>query len=101
MAWVFASGSLMGDAVLSRYSSRPARLPGYHREFAHESHRRWGTPEKPCPLVGLVEGGECWGIAYEVPRGDEDRIARNLARREAAKERRRETRMIETPDGQV
>lgn len=101
MAWVFAYGSLMGDAVLARYSARPARLPGYHREFAHESRRRWGSPDSPCPIVGLAPGGECWGIAYAVPAQDEARIARSLARREAADERRRETQTVQTPDGDV
>jgi cation transport regulator ChaC len=101
MAWVFAYGSLMGDAVLGRFAARPARLAGYHREFAHESHRRWGSPEKPCPIVGLARGGECWGLAYAVPPEDEARIARSLARREAADERKRETQTVETPDGDV
>lgn len=101
MAWVFAYGSLMGDAVLGRFPARPARLHGYHREFAHESRRRWGSPEKPCPIVGLAPGGECWGIAYAVPAQDEARIARSLARREAAEERRRQTQTVQTPDGDV
>ena len=101
MGWVFAYGSLMGDAVLSRYPARPARLAGYHRAFAHESRRRWGTPERPCPILGLAEGGECWGVAYAVPAEDEARIARNLARREAASERRRVTKPVETAGGEV
>jgi cation transport protein ChaC len=101
MAWVFAYGSLMGDAVLGRYPARPARLLGYHREFAHESHRRWGSPDKPCPILGLAPGGDCWGIAYAVPSEDETRIARSLARREAAAERKRKTQTVETPDGDV
>ena len=67
MAWVFAYGSLMGDAVLGRYPARPARLAGYHRAFVHESRRRWGSKDHPCPILGLAKGGECWGIAYAVP----------------------------------
>ncbi len=101
MTWVFAYGSLMGDAILSGFVSQPARLPGYHREFIHESRRRWGSPDKPCPVVGLTQGGECWGIAYAVPAEEKGRIARNLARRETADECRRETEMVETPDGVV
>lgn len=101
MTWVFAYGSLMGDAILGRFVARPARLPGYHREFAHESRRRWGTPEHPCPIIGLLPDGECWGVAYRLPPGEEGRIARNLERREAAGERRRETHTVETPDGTV
>jgi cation transport protein ChaC len=101
MGWVFAYGSLMGDAVLARYPARPARLSGYHREFAHESRRRWGSPDQPCPILGLVRGGECWGVAYAVPPEDEARIERGLARREAASERHREVKTVETPQGEV
>jgi len=101
MGWVFAYGSLMGDAVLARYPARAARLSGYHRAFAHESRRRWGSPERPCPILGLAEGGECWGLAYAVPPEDEARIARGLARREAAAERRRVVKTVETAEGEV
>jgi glutathione-specific gamma-glutamylcyclotransferase len=101
MAWLFAYGSLMGDAVLRRYSARPARLPDVRRAFLHESRRRWGTPEAPCPILGLAPGGECWGLAFEVPDADESALLRTLEKREAAPERRRETRMTETPEGAV
>jgi cation transport protein ChaC len=96
---VFAYGSLMGDAVLARYPVRPARLAGYHRAFLHESRQRWGRPEAPCPIVGLSPGGECWGLVFDVPAPDRPRIMRALEKREAAHERRRETRTVETPDG--
>jgi cation transport protein ChaC len=100
---VFAYGSLMGDAVLGRYRARPARLPGYRRAFLHESRRRWGTPESPCPILGLAPapGGGCWGLVFEVPDADRRAVASALEKREAAGERRRETRSAETPDGPV
>ena len=101
MAWVFAYGSLMGDAVLGRYRARPARLPEYRRAFLHQSRRRWGTPDHPCPILGLAPGGECWGLAIEVPDADRRTVERALANREAAGERRRETLALETPDGPV
>jgi cation transport protein ChaC len=101
MAWVFAYGSLMGDAMLGRYPARPARLAGYHRAFVHESRRRWGSEAHPCPILGLAKGGECWGIAYDVPAGDETKLARDLGRREGTAERRRVTQAVETPDGEV
>jgi glutathione-specific gamma-glutamylcyclotransferase len=101
VAWVFAYGSLMGDAVLGRYSARPARLPDYRRAFLHESRRRWGTPEHPCPILGLVPGGECWGLAFEIPDADRRGVVSVLAKREAAGERRRETLSLETADGRA
>ena len=99
MARVFAYGSLMGDAVLARYRAQPARLAGFHRAFRHESKRRWGTPEGPCPVVGLSRGGECWGLAFDVPEDDQRIVLRALEKREAADERKRETHTVETPDG--
>ena len=101
MAWVFAYGSLMGDAVLGPYSARPARLSDYRRAFLHESRRRWGTPERPCPIVGLVPGGECWGLAFEIGDADRRAVARAVEKREAAAERRRETLSAETAEGPV
>jgi len=101
VAWVFAYGSLMGDAVLGRYRARPARLAEYRRAFLHESRKRWGTPERPCPILGLAPGGECWGLAFEIPDADRRAVGSALAKREAAGERRRETLSAETPDGPV
>ncbi len=101
MAWVFAYGSLMGDALLGRYRARPARLPGYKRAFLHESRRRWGTPESPCPILGITPGEECWGLAFDVSDADLRLVLSALQKREAADERRRETRSAETPEGPV
>ncbi len=101
MDFVFAYGSLMGDAVLRRFRVRPARLPEARRAFLHESRRRWGSPESPCPILGLTTGGECWGLAFEIPGEDREAVLRVLEKREAAAERRRETRTAETPEGSV
>jgi cation transport protein ChaC len=91
----------MGDAVLGRYGARPARLPDYRRAFLHVSTRRWGTREHPCPILGLAPGGECWGLAFEVPDADRRVVERALAKREAAGERRRRTLSADTPEGPV
>ena len=91
----------MGDAVLRSYRARPARLPEARRAFLHESTRRWGTPGAPCPILGLATGGECWGLAFEIPDEDRKAVFRTLEKREAAAERRLETRTADTPDGAV
>jgi glutathione-specific gamma-glutamylcyclotransferase len=96
---VFAYGSLMGDAVLGSFRALPARVAGLHRAFLHESRRRWGTPDHPCPILGLAAGGECWGLLFEIPDGERRRVESSLGKREAARERRRETRRAETPAG--
>jgi cation transport protein ChaC len=101
LVWVFAYGSLMGDALLGRYRALPARLSDYRRAFLHESRRRWGTPESPCPILGLASGGECWGLAFEIPGTERRAVQSALEKREAAGERRRETLTTETPEGPV
>jgi cation transport protein ChaC len=87
--------------MLRHYRARPARLRELERAFLHESRRLWGTPEAPCPTLGLVHGGECWGLAFEIPDADRRAVGSALAKREAAGERRRETLSAETPDGVV
>ena len=91
----------MGDALLGRYRPHPARMPGYRRAFLHESRRRWGTPESPCPILGLAPGEECWGLAFEIPDADRRVAQRAIEKREAAGERRCETRTAETAAGPV
>lgn len=67
MTWMFAYGDLMGEHLLRDYGAQPALLSGYHRRFNHYSTRLWGSPEHPCPVLGLSPGGECWGLAFRVP----------------------------------
>jgi cation transport protein ChaC len=103
LAWVFSYGSLMGDNALRHYKGHAARLAGYHRSFNHLSTRRWGTPERPCPTLGLSPGGECWGVAWAIPKGDEKEVRRTLERRldehESGAEYRRATAEVELRTG--
>jgi cation transport protein ChaC len=78
VSWLFAYAELMGEVLLREYHAQPARLAGYHRSFNHGSTLLWGTPQQPCPLVGLSPGGECWGLAFEVPWADRRRMLRRL-----------------------
>jgi cation transport regulator ChaC len=55
----------------------------------------------PCPILGLAPGEECWGLAFEIPDAERHAVKTALAKREAAGERRLETRTAETPDGRV
>ena len=99
MGAIFAYGSLMGDNTFRNYEGRRARLPGYHRSFNHTSTLRWGTADHPCPVLGLSPGGECWGVAFQIPPKDEKDVLRQLDRREAAGEYRRAQERVETADG--
>ncbi len=78
MSWLFAYAELMGEVLLRGYQAQPARLAGYHRSFNHASTLLWGSPQHPCPIIGLSAGGECWGLAFEVPWADRRRMLRRL-----------------------
>ena len=101
MAWVFAYGSLMGDNALRAYPAHSALIRGYHRAFNHFSRGRWGTKERACPILGLSPGGECWGLAFDVPRQEEKEVLRQLNRREASDERMRIEASVELAAGAV
>lgn len=96
---MFAYGSLMGDNALAGLRTCPARLAGFHRAFNHQSQLRWGRPEQPCPILGLSPGGECWGLAFDVPPEREKTLLKMLDRRESADERRRVPVELSTPEG--
>ncbi len=101
MARVFAYGSLMGDNALRFYLGQPARLDGFHRAFNHASTLRWGTLEHPCPILGVSPGGECWGVAFDVPAGEEREILRKLDSRESGAEYERRKATVEIHNAKV
>ena len=101
MPFVFAYGSLMSDNALGHLQPRPARLAGWHRAFNHRSVLRWGRPEQPCPILGLLPGGDCWGLAFELPGERERSTLRMLARREAAAEYERRPLAVQLVGGGV
>lgn len=89
MTWMFAYAELMVEHELRQYSAQPALLSGYHRSFDHHSRLLWGTPENPCPVLGLSPGGECWGLAFAVPWSRRRRMFHRLQPTEHADEYRR------------
>ncbi len=99
MTWIFAYGSLMGDNAMRFYRGTPARLTGYHRSFNHSSTKRWGTPTHPSPILGLSSGGECEGVAFEIPKSDEKDVVRKIERREGQAEFARKKVRIDLRDG--
>lgn len=87
MARLFAYGSLMWDNALAAYDGQRARAEGLRRAFVGESTGRWGTPDHPCPQIGLVPGEGCDGVVFEIPRFDRRLLYRNLRRREGRRPR--------------
>lgn len=68
--WVFGYGSLIWKPGFPFVRQRPALLAGAHRSLCIYSHRHRGTEAQPGLVFGLVRGGSCRGMAFEV----EDRL---------------------------
>ena len=64
--WVFGYGSLIWNPGFAFVHSEKALLRGAHRALAIYSHRHRGTPEAPGLVFGLIRGGSCLGVAFEV-----------------------------------
>jgi cation transport protein ChaC len=96
---MFAYAELMGEVLLRSYRAQPARLVGYHRRFNHASTLLWGSPEHPCPIVGLSTGGECWGLAFEVPWAERRRMLRRLEPTEGSPEYAKRQLPVELQSG--
>ncbi len=71
--WIFGYGSLMWDAAFPHTVARAARLPGWRREMCVWTALARGTPDCPGLSLGLVPGGVCDGMAYEISADDHDR----------------------------
>lgn len=68
--WVFGYGSLIWRPGFAFVRQVPALLSGAHRSLCIYSHRHRGTETQPGLVFGLVHGGSCRGMGFEV----EDRL---------------------------
>jgi glutathione-specific gamma-glutamylcyclotransferase len=64
--WVFGYGSLIWRPGFAFIRSTPAVLAGAHRRLCVFSFRHRGTASQPGLVFGLVHGGSCRGMAFEV-----------------------------------
>src|SRR5215213_7125517 len=80
--WVFGYGSLMWSPCFSYREKRLARVHGYHRALCILSTRYRGTHSKPGLVMGLCQGGSCWGMAFRIPQRDVRRCLARLWQRE-------------------
>jgi len=58
----------MWNPGFAHRTSQPARLYGYHRDFAMWSVRHRGKPDHPGLVLTLCPGGSCVGRAFLVDR---------------------------------
>lgn len=75
--WVFGYGSLMWSPGFPYEEKALARVHGYHRALCILSTRYRGTHRRPGLVVGLCQGGSCWGMAFRV---EARRVAATLRR---------------------
>jgi len=68
--WVFGYGSLIWNPGFRFARSQIARLRGAHRSLCIYSTHHRGTPDRPGLVFGLVHGGSCQGMAFEVSHED-------------------------------
>ncbi|HLS85449.1 MAG TPA: gamma-glutamylcyclotransferase [Burkholderiales bacterium] len=80
--WIFGYGSLMWSPGFRCSEKSAGRVHGYHRSLCVYSHRYRGTPSEPGLVMGLCQGGSCWGMAFRVPKAQAPRVLRNLWLRE-------------------
>jgi cation transport protein ChaC len=80
--WVFGYGSLIWRPGFEHLRTVHALLRGAHRRLCIYSHRHRGTPERPGLVFGLVRGGSCRGIAFEVEAARWDEVHTYLNERE-------------------
>jgi cation transport protein ChaC len=80
--WVFGYGSLIWSPCFSYSEKRVARVHGYHRALCILSTRYRGTHRRPGLVMGLCQGGSCWGMAFRIERSRVRRALRHLWNRE-------------------
>lgn len=80
--WVFGYGSLIWRPGFPFASHQPALLAGSHRRLCVYSYRHRGTEAQPGLVFGLVRGGSCRGMAFEVAAEQWREVHAYLAERE-------------------
>ena len=100
--WVFGYGSLIWKPGFAFRHKSKALLYGAHRSLCIYSHRHRGTPERPGLVFGLVRGGSCRGMAFEVDDADWEQVHAYLAAREMDRGVYREaSRPVRLDDGRT
>ncbi len=100
--WVFAYGSLIWRPGFAFLDQAPARLIGAHRRLCVLSFRHRGTEARPGLVFGLVRGGSCQGVAFEVAESHWEEAQAYLREREMDRGVYREVvRPVRRSDGLV
>lgn len=100
--WVFGYGSLIWRPGFSYLRQAPATLRGVHRRLCIYSQRHRGTSDRPGLVFGLMPGGACRGMGFEVADEHWDEAHAYLSEREMDNGVYREVmRPLHLSDGRV
>ena len=100
--WVLGYGSLIWRPGFDYVGKQLARINGVHRRLCVYSHRHRGTAARPGLVFGLVRGGSCRGMAFEVAADCWGEVHAYLSAREMDRGVYREAyRSIRLDDGRV
>lgn len=80
--WVFGYGSLMWRPGFAHIRATRALMPAVHRRLCIISMRHRGTSAIPGLVFGLVPGGSCPGMGFEVEAGAWPEVSDYLRERE-------------------
>lgn len=100
--WVFGYGSLIWRPGFSFIRQSEALLRGVHRRLCVYSQRHRGTAAQPGLVFGLMPGGSCRGMGFEVSEADWVAAHEYLSEREMDNGVYREvTRPLQLADGTI
>lgn len=100
--WVFGYASLIWRPGFDFLSRQKALLRGAHRSLCVYSHVHRGSRDSPGLVFGLVRGGACLGMAFEVAEADWVATRDYLRAREQVTMVYREVeRVVRLADGRV
>jgi glutathione-specific gamma-glutamylcyclotransferase len=80
--WVFGYGSLIWNPQINFQTSLRVRIYGHRRALCLWSRINRGTPDAPGLVFGLLPGGSCVGVAYQIPAAQIEAETTLLWRRE-------------------
>lgn len=64
--WVFGYGSLIWNPAMEVEEQRRCTISGYQKKFCFWTTLSRGSRENPGLMMGLLEGGECHGVAFRI-----------------------------------
>ena len=64
--WVFGYGSLIWNPAMKVEEELRCTISGYQKKFCFWTTLSRGSKENPGLMMGLLEGGECHGVAFKI-----------------------------------